>query len=212
MKQRSEEWFASRWGKFTGSQISKLMGSGKKKDEVFSATAYAYIKEKVAEILTEGKSQENKKVDTWATRWGNDYEPIARKMYEGFASLMVDECGFILHNDHFGASPDGLIGTDGVLEIKCPYTSEKHVDYLLCVTAEDLFKTCPEYYYQMQAEMICTKRDWCDFVSYDPRCQPRSCLKVIRVEKNEAICEEILLRVKLATEILEDMLLKINYF
>jgi len=208
-EQKTDEWFAERVGHFTGSEIWKLMGSGRKKDEMFSETAKTYIIEKVAEILTDGKSQENKQVDAKATRWGEQYEPYARKCYQEFTFNKVVECGFEAHSERFGASPDGLVNEDGVLEIKCPFTSEKHIDHLLCKTPQDVFDVAPKYYYQMQAEIIATGRNWADFVSYDPRYDERNCLKVIRIPKDEAVCAEILQRVEAATLILDEIIQKI---
>jgi hypothetical protein len=207
--QRTDEWFSQRLGKFTGSQIYRLMASGRR-GEMFGIGAMTYIKEKAAEIITDGKSQENKQVDNWATKWGVKYEPIAKRIYEEYTFDKVHECGFILYDENFGASPDGLIGQQGVLEIKCPYTTEKHIEYILCKDQYDLLQVAPEYYYQMQAEMICTGRIWAHFVSYDPNCDERTCFKLIQVLYDVPVCNEILDRVSSAAVILKEMLTEIR--
>lgn len=207
-EQKSVQWFADRSARFTGSAVHKLMASGK--GEMFGETAKKYILEKVAEIITGGLSQENESVDVYATRWGNEYEPHARRCYEEFTFNQVQETGFAKYGEYFGASPDGLIGEDGVLEIKCPYLSKVHVQYLLCENAQDLMKIAPQYIYQMQSEMIATGRKWADFVSYDPRCDERYCLKVIRIDRDPAMCAEILTRVNAAAKIMQEMLNKLT--
>lgn len=210
-EQRSQEWFAERAGKFTGSQISKLIAKGRNSE--FSQTGMTYIKEKVAEILTNGQSQENKSVDTAATRWGVHYEQWAVKCYQQFTFNKVHPVGFLKHEtiEHYGASPDGLIEANGVLEVKCPFTSEKHVDFLLCDFAEEILEVNPDYYFQVYAEMDCAGATWADFVSYDPRCDERTCLKIIRFDYNQQVIDLIQSRVKLATQIMYELLNKIGY-
>jgi len=206
-EQRTAEWFQSRYGKFTGSQISKLMKSGRKKDQVFSDTAMTYIYDVIAEILTNGKSAEAKEFTSKATDWGNDHEDEAREVYQQFTGDIVDDVGFVQLGDHFGASPDGLVGKDGVLEIKCPFNTSNHVKHLLAETPEDLPQ---EYYYQMMAELLATGRKWVDFVSYDPRCDERTCLKVMRIERDEEVMEALRERIQLATELLTNIIEKWN--
>jgi len=193
MKQHTQEWFAARHGKFTGSEIWKLIKPGK---SGFSATAITYIYDVLAEILTNGKSAESKTVSSKATDWGLDYEMEAREVYQQFTGDIIDDCGFVQFSEYFGASPDGFIGDDGLIEIKCPYNSTNHIRHLLCKTAEDLPE---EYFWQIQAELLATGRKWCDFVSYDPRCDERSCLKIIRVERDEVIMDTLKTRIELAT-------------
>lgn len=207
MIQRSQEWFQSRYGKFTGSQISKLMKSGRAKDKVFSDTAMSYIYDVLAEILTDGKSAEAKEFTSKATDWGNKYEPEAIEMYQQFTGDIVDECGFIRSMEYFGASPDGLIGEDGVIECKCPFNTSNHIKHLLCETIEDI---PDEYAWQMQAELLATGRKWVDFVSYDPRCDERTCLKVMRIERDEEVMTQLTERITLATQELLSILTKIK--
>ena len=195
-EQKSAEWYAERAGKFTGSEIYKLMKSGRAKDKVFSDTAISYIYDKIAEIMTGGLSIKYKQFDSRATEWGNEQEPNAKKCYSDFTGNQVIEMGFVQYSDFFGASPDGAIEEDGLIEAKCPYNSVNHVKYLLCKEPTDL---PDEYYWQVQAELLATGRAWCDFVSYDPRCTERTCLKIIRVERDEEIMNQLRERIELAT-------------
>jgi len=172
------------------------MKSGRAKDKIFSDTALRYIMEKIAEIMTNGLSIKYKQFDSRATEWGNEQEPNAIKFYEQFTGHKVDPVGFCKLTDFFGASPDGLIGEDGVIEIKCPYNSINHVKHLLCQAPDDL---PDEYYWQIQAELLATGRAWCDFVSYDPRCTERTCIKILRVERDEAVMNQLRERIDLAT-------------
>jgi hypothetical protein len=118
-------------------------------------------------------------------QWGTDTEPMARTAYEGAVGSLVIETGFVPHPSiHLaGASPDGLICDDGLVEIKCPITAT-HIDTLLGQSVPGRYIT------QMQWQMACTGRKWCDFVSYDPRMPEKMRLFIKRVERdNVAIAE-----------------------
>ena len=195
-EQKSAEWYAARAGKFTGSEIHKLMKSGRTKDKVFGDTAITYIMDKIAEVMTNGLSIKYKHFDSRATDWGNEQEPNAVKCYEDFTGMKVFQTGFAQYSDFFGASPDGLVGDDGLIEAKCPYNTINHVKHLLCQTPKDL---PDEYYWQIQAEMLATGRKWCDFVSFDPRCTERTCIKIMRIERDEVIMDQLRERIELAT-------------
>jgi putative phage-type endonuclease len=119
----------------------------------------------MAQLITERLT--NTRADGFsssAMQWGTDTEPQARMAYEFMTGETVDETGFVLHPSiqGFGASPDGLVGSDGLIEIKCP-NSATHIDTLLSE------KVPAKYITQMQVQMMCTGREWCDFVSFDPR-------------------------------------------
>ena len=96
--------------------------------------------------------------------WGIEHEQFARAAYEVQADVMVETAGFVLHStiDRFGASPDGLVGSEGLIQIKCPNTAT-HLSWLMSGVIP------VEHMPQMLAEMSCTQRAWVDFVSYDPR-------------------------------------------
>jgi hypothetical protein len=115
-------------------------------------------------------------------RWGTEIEPQARLMYEFMTDNDVEEVGFIVHPGipDAGASPDGLVGDDGLVEIKCPNTAT-HIDYLLTSTIPD------KYIKQMQFQMACTARGWCDYVSFDPRMPMNLQIKIERVTRDEAL-------------------------
>jgi putative phage-type endonuclease len=112
-----------------------------------------------------------------AMQWGTETEPLARAAYESYADVLVDEVGYIAHPriDHAGASPDGYVGLFGLLEIKSPQ-SNTHIDTLITEQVPTKYIT------QMQWQMVCTGRAWCDFVSFDPRLPSGLQMFVKRVE------------------------------
>jgi putative phage-type endonuclease len=157
--QGTDEWFQARAGKTTASRIADLINKTAK--GAYAATREAYAKQLVVERLT-GKSAE--KYTSKEMRWGTETEAEARAAYVFNRAAVVEEVGFILHPSiaDCGASPDGLSDDDGLLEIKCPKT-ETHIETLLRQEVPE------EYIPQMQWQMACTGRAWCDFVSFDPR-------------------------------------------
>jgi len=181
MKQRTDEWFAIRCGKITASKVIDLMRLGKSGKP--SATRKNYIAEKVAEVLT-GKVAET--FTSAAMQWGNDNEEGARRAYEFETGCTVSEVGFVVHPliSQAGASPDGLVNSDGMVEIKCPNTAQ-HIATVLNGTIDR------KYEYQMQMQLACTERIWCDFVSYDPRMPEELQLCIIRRERNSKLIAEI---------------------
>jgi putative phage-type endonuclease len=176
IEQRSPEWFAARAGKCTASRIADVMAKLKSGGE--SASRANYRAQLVAERLT-GRVEES--FQNAAMKWGTEAEPLARAAYEADRGVIVAECGLIDHPRiaMAGASPDGLVGTDGVLEIKCPNTAT-HIATLLKRDAP------AEYAAQMLWQMACTGRQWCDFVSFDPRMPAHLQLFVQRVDRDDA--------------------------
>lgn len=158
MEQRSEEWFMARHGKVTASRIADIVAKTK---SGYSASRANYAAQLIAERLT-GQTQES--YTNAAMQWGTEQEPAARAAYEFYSDASVELCGFIPHPKigMSGASPDGLVGDDGLLEIKCPNTAT-HIETLSGT------KIPEKYITQMQWQMACTGRAWCDFVSFDPR-------------------------------------------
>lgn len=173
MEQRSPEWFAARLGKVTGSRVADLMAKTK---SGYSASRANYMAELICERLT---GEQAERFQNAAMQHGTDTEPQARAAYEFMTDRAVVETGFTIHPTiaDFGASPDGLIGADGLLEIKCPNTAT-HVDTLLTETVP------AKYITQMQAQMACTGRAWCDFVSFDPRLPSDLQMWVTRVQRD----------------------------
>jgi putative phage-type endonuclease len=158
MNQQTPEWFAQRVGKVTASRIADVMAKVKSGEAASRANYRAQL---VAERLTGVPSESYTNA---AMQWGTDTEPYARMAYEADTGNLVLETGFVLHPEigFSGASPDGLIGDDGLVEIKCPNTAT-HIEYLLNNGVPEKYKP------QMAWQMACTGRKWCDFISYDPR-------------------------------------------
>jgi hypothetical protein len=119
-------------------------------------------------------------------QWGTETEPLARMAYEAFTGVFVDQVAFCNHPTikNFGCSPDGMVGNDGLMEIKCPNTTT-HVDYLMSGIPP------AKYVPQMQTQMACTGAKWCDFVSFDPRLPPELQLFVVRLDRDEAYIQQI---------------------
>jgi len=125
-EQRTDEWFAQRLGKVTASRVADVMAKTK---TGYSASRENYMAQLVVERLTQTKAES---FTNAAMQWGTDQEPFARAAYEAAQGVMVEEVGFMSHPDieMAGASPDGLVGDDGLLEIKCPNTAT-HIETLL---------------------------------------------------------------------------------
>jgi len=199
MKQRDPEWFAIRCGKITASRIDDLMARTKSGP---AASRTNYIAELVAERLT-GKPAQS--YTSHAMQWGIDNEPLARDAYQFYSGLPVEEVAFIIHPeiDMSGASPDGLVGDNGMLEIKCPNTAT-HIAFLLDQTIPQ------KYLYQMQWQMACAERAWCDFVSYDPRMPENMSYACVRVMRDDAEIDRILDEVIAANEEIDEIVTKLK--
>lgn len=174
--QGSPEWHALRIGKVTASRVSDVIAKTK---TGWGASRANYMAELIAERLT-GEPAE--KFSNAAMAWGTEKEPDARAAYEFFRDAQVVEIAFIDHPSigMTGASPDGLVGDHGLVEIKCPNTAT-HLDTLLTQTIPSKYVT------QMLWQMACTGRQWCDFVSYDPRLPEAMSLFVKRVDRDDEL-------------------------
>lgn len=157
-EQGSIDWHMERLGHVTASRLADVMATIKSGE---SASRRNYRAELVAQRLT-GNIEHG--FTNAAMQWGTDKEPLARAEYEVRKGVFVDQVGFIKHPtiEWSGASPDGLVGDDGLIEIKCPNTAT-HIDTLLSQ------KIPSQYEKQMLWQIACTGRAWCDFVSFDPR-------------------------------------------
>lgn len=175
IQQGSAAWFAARLGKVTASKVADVMAKTKSGP---SASRTNYMMELLCQRLT-GNREEG--YVNAAMQRGTDLEPIARIAYEASECVDVSEVGLIMHpsGNAFGASPDGLVGADGQIEIKCPNTAQ-HVEFLRTGKPEG------KYIIQMQAQMACTGRDWCDFVSYDDRLPEALQYKKVRITRDDA--------------------------
>lgn len=157
--QQGSEWLSERTGCLTGSRMASALSRLKSGEP--SAECRTLIKQILAERMTGDVAQI---YVNQAMQWGIEVEPEAREAYEAKTGEIVELVGFIRHPsiEYCGASPDGLVGRDGLIEIKCP-TTETHIEYLMAGTVPDQYKP------QMLLQLACTRRTWCDFVSYDPR-------------------------------------------
>jgi putative phage-type endonuclease len=173
IEQGTDEWFAARIGKVTASRVADVIAKTK---TGYSSSRDNYMAQLICERLT------NQKADGFtnaAMQWGTETEPLARLSYEVAQNVLVDQVGFVPHPRILmaGASPDGLVGDNGLLEIKCPNTAT-HIDTLLSETVPGKYNT------QMQFQMACTDREWCDFVSFDNRLPTELQLFVKRVPRD----------------------------
>lgn len=191
--QHSLDWFRARLGKFTGSQVGRLMKSGRGKDEYFGKDAISYITEVVAErmlnpsvVMMDELFEEYLMQTTASSKtlaWGNDQEMNAKDLYSKLRKVKITSCGAVELSPWFASSPDGLVlESNGVVEVKCP-TPKVHVEYMVNVhSADDLKKVRPEYYWQVVAHMAVTGAEWCDWMSYCPF--SRKPLHVVRIVRD----------------------------
>jgi len=181
LEQGSDEWKQARLGHVTASNMAEVMSKGKGTGEAVGR--YKYKVRLVAERLTmtAGESYTNA-----AMQWGIEQEQFACIAYEAQKETFVDKIGFVLHPDikWLGVSPDRIVGQDGLIEVKCPNTTT-HLDYLFDN------KVPAEYYKQIQCQLWVTGRQWCDFVSYDPRLPKRNQLLIVRTERDESLIKEM---------------------
>ena len=179
-EQRTDEWFAQRLGKVTASRVADVMAKTK---TGYSASRENYMAQLVVERLTQTKAES---FTNAAMQWGTDQEPFARAAYEAAQGVMVEEVGFMSHPniEMAGASPDGLVGDDGMVEIKCPNTAGM-IEALLTQ------KVPAKYFAQMQMQIACAGRQWCDYVVFDPRMPVKAQLFVKRVPRDDVFIKEM---------------------
>ena len=178
--QGSDEWFATRCGKVTASRVADVIAKTK---SGWGASRKNYMAQLIAERLT------NTVADSFsnaAMQWGTDTEPKARVAYEFLTGEAVKEIGFVDHPTipMTGASPDGLVGIEGMVEVKCPLTAT-HIDTLLSQKVPTKYDT------QMQWQMACANRNWCDFMSFDPRMPEHLNSWIHRVERDDERIKEL---------------------
>jgi putative phage-type endonuclease len=185
VEQGTPEWHELRRGKVTASRVADILAKTKTGP---SASRQNYLIELALQRIT--KTIEPSYINA-AMEWGTQTEPQARVAYEVNTHNFVDQVAFIDHPTikNFGCSPDGLVGLDGLIEIKCP-NSATHWDYFK-------YKRPPQkYVIQMQAQMAVTGAKWCDFVSFDPRMPERSQLLVVNVPRDDAFIAEMEAEIK----------------
>lgn len=178
--QGSDAWKQLRIGKVTASRVADVIARTK---TGYGASRANYLAELIAERLTGTPAE---KFSNAAMAHGTEYEPEARRAYEFYADVDVEEVAFVAHPSisMSGASPDGLVGADGLVEIKCPNTAT-HLDTLLESTVAGKYIT------QIQWQLACTGRKWCDFLSYDPRMPEHMRLWVKRVHRDDVQIAEL---------------------
>lgn len=181
-EQRSAEWFKARCGRITASHMGDLQaylksGKGEMKDRA------NYRMDLLVERLTGIVTQ---RFVTDAMKWGEEQEEFALSAYEQRRGLMVDKVGFVVHPtlDFAGASPDGLVGTDAIIEIKC-LTTQRHLEIWQSRQVPQ------EYYDQIQWCLVCCERDTADFVCFDPRLPPHLQLLILPVAYDEGRVAEL---------------------
>ena len=194
-EQGSEEWLSLRLGKITASRVKDVLTKGRGTSQ--SKTAESYMMELIAEILT-GNSKPFFEND--AMRWGTETEPQARAMYAVNNDFVdVKEVAFVEHNEQVGISPDGLIGDDGLLEIKCPNTTTQ----LKRALSDDY---SADYKAQIQMQLWVTEREWCDFLSFDPRLDCDAGYLQQRVYRDEEYIEEMKTKVYAFVEKMNELI------
>lgn len=215
--QHSLDWYRVRLGKFTGSQVGRLMKSGRGKDEYFGKDAVSYITEVVAErmlnpivVMMDELFEEYLMQTTASSKtlaWGNDQEMNAKDLYAKLRKVKITSCGAVELSPWFASSPDGLVlESNGCVEVKCP-THKVHVEYMVNVhNAEDLKKVRPEYYWQVVAHMAVTGAEWCDWMSYCPfSSKPLHVVRIMRDQEAESQLHE---RVDAAEMMAQEMIAK----
>ena len=178
--QGSPEWFAERCGKVTASRVADVVARTK---SGWGASRANYMAQLVAERLT-GTVAES--YTNAAMQHGIDTEAEARSTYEFFTNATVEPSSFVAHPSiaDTGASPDGYVAAEGLVEIKCPNTAT-HIETLLTGSVAAKYAT------QIQWQLACTKRAWCDYVSYDPRLPPSMSLFIKRVPRDAALIKSL---------------------
>ena len=222
-EQRSATWFELRLGKFTASEIHKLMGMGKRKmtdkelanrpigprgglldksttvedDNVLSAGAITYIEQKIAELWT---GQQGGEFSSLATSWGEENEGYAREAFENLKGVKISLNGHSVWEEQpeeAGGSSDGFVdGEDAIIEIKNPFNSANHVKYCRMKSPTDL---PDEYFYQCHANMLFTGKSKCYFISYDIRVKnEKNRLFVMEIAADTAVQERIKNKLRVA--------------
>ena len=174
IEQGSDAWQAARTGKLTASRVADMLATVKTGESASRKNLKADL---IVERLT---NQKTESFTSGAMNWGVETEPQARAAYEVMTGNFVDQIAFVDHPTiaMFGCSPDGLVDDNGLIEIKCP-NSATHLEYLETQTIPKKYIT------QMQTQLCVTGRQWCDFVSFDPRLPEPLNLLIIRVERDD---------------------------
>lgn len=190
-EQGSDEWFAARLGKVTASCFSDVLNK--------KTGRGTYMIKLAAERLT-GLSQDG--YSNAVMERGKEIEPEAREYYAETRGQIISQIGFAELSEDVGASPDGLVGDDGQVEIKCP-NSTTHISYIL------KNKMPTKYIPQVQGQLWVTGRQWCDFISYDPRLDKRP-FWLIRVKRDEDYIKTLEAATNVFIEELKELIAKVG--
>ena len=198
MEQRTDEWFTARLGKVTASRVADVIAKTK---TGYGAGRANYMADLVVERLTGKKAQG---FTNAAMEWGTEQEPHAKAAYAAKTGILIEDVGFIDHPTiaMSGASPDGF-AEEGLIEVKCPNSSTM-LEYILDG------KPPQKYITQMQWQMACTGRPFCDFVSFDPRLPERLQLLVVRIPRDDDYIKMLEQEVTIFLQELDDKLNKLE--
>ena len=199
IEQGSLEWKQLRLGKVTASKVADVLSKVKSGE---SAGRKNYRMDLVAERLT---NQPTEYFINSFMQHGTEQEPFARIAYETKMNLFVEQIPFMDHPkiEWFGCSPDGLVAEDGLIEIKCPNTTT-HLEYI------DGGKPPAKYIPQMQTQMACTGRKWCDFVSFDPRLPENLQLFVVRLDRDDGYIKDMEVEVQKFLQEVDELFTKLK--
>lgn len=184
-EQRTEDWYNIRKGKMTASNADTIIANGKGLE--------TYIYNLMAEYYSSAEKENYINADM---QRGIDLEPEARLEFEFYTDLDVQEVGFIEYNEFIGVSPDGLIGDDGLIEIKCPNDSV----YFKLLLSDNIK---PEYIAQMQMQLYVTDRQYCYFVSYNPNFEKSLYIK--KITRDEEMIEKLKKGLDKGTELIKEI-------
>lgn len=220
IEQGTPEWDQIRIGRFTASEIHRLMEPAKRdmtEQELkarpktgkgssaklaydyskLSEAALTYVNEKVAEVLTgQAKSQGY----AFPIVWGKEHEEEAADLFTKVTGMETEKVGFFPYTDHAGGSPDRFVDND-ILEIKCPYESVNQIKYLMLTDQWDVKRNHFDYWVQCQCNMMFTDRQVCHFVTFDPRMKnDKHKLTHIKILADEEFSELVRNQITKATE------------
>jgi len=168
--QGSDGWNLARVGRFTASEMYKLMTDPRSKEDKaagkLSESAQTYVKQKVAEVLT---GQPKSESYAYPLVYGKELEPQAIEYFVKRTGFTYEPAMFVPFGDHSGGSPDGYINDTDLIEVKCPFQSENQVDYLMLTDQYDLKRNHPNHYWQCMSNLLFTDKEKLHFVAYDPR-------------------------------------------
>lgn len=190
VEQNTEEWFNLRMGKFTASSFKDLFMA--KTTKGYEKAIYKPVFERLTNESPESFSSD------YMER-GHELEPLAKECYEMETFSTVLNGGFFTLGEWVGASPDGLVGSDGILEIKSPAYNTM-INYLLKKELPSIYK------WQVQGQLFVTDRKWCDFMAYHPKLKPL----ILRIDRDEKMISELAVKLSESIEVAEDIINKIK--